>query len=61
MSFRPKKIDAPYRVRVTGGPFEGATGTAVEVYDDGVLGIDTDEGGRAFAGEGQVNKEVSDG
>jgi hypothetical protein len=54
MSFRPKKVEAPYRVRVTGGAYEGATGTVVDVYSDGVLGIDTDDGERAFASEEQV-------
>ena len=54
MSHCPKKIETPYRVRVIGGRFKGAVGTVVNVYDDGVLGIDTDEGGRAFALEEQT-------
>jgi len=54
MSFRPKKVEAPYRVRVIGGRFKGTTGTVVDVYGDGVLGIDTDDGGRAFASEEQT-------
>jgi hypothetical protein len=54
MSLRPKKIETPYRVRVIGGRFKGAVGTVVDIYDDGLLGIDTDEGGRAFALEEQT-------
>jgi len=53
MSFIPKKI-TPFRVRVTGGRFEGATGKAVDQYDDGVFGIDTDDGKRAFASKEQI-------
>ena len=59
MSFKPKKIETPYRVRVTGGRFAGAIGTVVNVYDDGVLGIDTDEGERAFASEEQIERELT--
>jgi len=57
MSFKPKKIETPYRVRVTGGRFKGAIGTVVDVHDDGVFGIATDEGGRAFASEEQIERE----
>jgi hypothetical protein len=53
MSFIPKKI-TPFRVKVTGGRFEGAVGSAVDQYDDGVFGIDTDEGTRAFANKEQI-------
>ena len=54
MSFIPKKVK-PFRVRVTSGRFLGASGMAVDRYDDGVFGIDTDDGRRAFATEEQFD------
>ena len=59
MGFRPKKI-TPFRVRVIGGRFEGATGNVVDQYDDGVFGIDLDEpkhdSPRGFAKEGEIER-----
>ena len=49
----PKKI-SPFRVRVTGGPFEGVTGTAVRRCGDDVFVIDTDDGSQAFASAEQM-------
>ena len=51
----PKKI-TPFCVRVKSGRFEGVTGNAVHLYNDGVYGIDTDKGERAFAKEEQIER-----
>ncbi len=62
MSFTAKKIP-PFRVQITGGRFEGATGTAVILYDDGIYGIDLDtpmhESHRGFAAESELERTDS--
>ncbi len=59
VSFIPKKID-PFRVKITGGRFEGGQGTASDRYDDGVFGIDLDEpmhdSARGFATEDEIER-----
>jgi hypothetical protein len=61
-SFIPKKIE-PFRVKITGGRFEGGQGMASDRYDDGVFGIDLDEpmydSGRGFATEDQIERSDS--
>ena len=62
-SFIPKDIE-PFRVKITGGRFEGGQGMAVDRYDDGVFGIDLDEPlivderetDRGFAMEDQIER-----
>jgi len=39
MSLISKKLSTPFSVRVVGGRFAGAVGTAVSVFDDGVYVI----------------------
>ena len=63
-SFIPKKIE-PFRVKITGGRFEGGQGMASDRYDDGVFGIDLDEpmydSERGFATEDQIERGDSSG
>jgi hypothetical protein len=67
-SFMPKKIE-PFRVKITGGRFEGGQGLVTDRYDDGVLGIDLDQAmegmpaisadsstPRGFAAEDQIER-----
>ena len=62
-SFIPEKIE-PFRVKITGGRFEGGQGMASDRYDDGVFGIDLDEPlivdeqamQRGFAMEDQIER-----
>jgi hypothetical protein len=58
-SFIPEDIK-PFRVKITGGRFEGGQGMASDRYDDGVFGIDLDEpmydSTRGFATEDQIER-----
>ena len=60
MSYIPKKIE-PFPVYITAGPFEGEAGEAVDQYPDGVFGIDTLNGDRAFARDMQIHRITKDG